>query len=585
MKDPEFSPEEILKTHPLWFYIKRNRTFFFLGMLFLLITNTVDGLYPLIIKRGIDQIVDGKSASEIAPTALIFFVTMSFLAGSRYCWRVYFGRYHTLAAEDLRNRIFRHLTTMGPQFFKKNPIGELMSLITNDVQSFRQAIGSGVLVLVDGVSIIAIVLPIMIWMQPSWTFKTLVFLPLVPILIWKVTKLIFDRYKTQQDKLSELSGYSQETVAGIRVIKSFAREENQLSGYNILSRGFEKACNRVASVDSLFVPVMQFGVATGTVILLFVAADDIISGAATIGTLVAFQRYIHKMVWPMTALGMGLSQFQKGMASFSRIKDILKQKTDIPDEGSIEIKNFENLKVQNLTFQFPENTSPVLKNISFEVQAGQKVGIVGPVGSGKTTLFHLLTRLYPSPAGTIYVNGHEIQQITQRSLHLQMAFVPQEPFLFSESIAENMRMGIELHAPEGDVVHWAQVVDIKNEIEDLPEKFHSELGERGVNLSGGQKQRLTIARGLMTRAPLILLDDSLSAVDHKTEKIIQSQLAGHMESKKTQMIIAHRLSSVEDADQIIVLNQGEIEAIGKHRELIESSPTYRRMAEIQGYLS
>jgi ATP-binding cassette subfamily B protein len=584
MKETDIPTEEFVQHHPLWFYIRKNKRAFLLGMFFLVITNLADGLYPLILKKGIDQISDGAPLHAISITAVVFFLTMASLAITRFCWRVFFGKYHTLAAEDLRNRIFQHLTTMGPQFFKQNPIGELMSLITNDVQSFRQAIGSGVLVLVDGVTIVIIVLPLMISMQPWWTLKTLIFLPLVPFLIWKVTKVIFKRYKLQQDKLSELSGFSQETVAGIRVIKSFAQEKNQLKAYNHLSGRYEETCNGSASVDAMFGPVMQFGVASGTVILLFVAAPDLISGAATIGTLVAFQRYIQKMVWPMTALGMGLSQYQKGMASFSRIKEVLLKKTDIPDQGAIDLKHFETLKVKNLSFQFPESSQPTLKNINFEIQAGQKVGLVGPVGSGKTTLLHLLNRLYPAPTGTILINDHEIQEITQRSLHMNFALVPQEPFLFSESISANIKMGVEQDIPDEEVHHWAQVVDIKNEIEGLPHQFQAELGERGVNLSGGQKQRLTIARGLMTKAPVIWLDDSLSAVDHKTEKTIQDQLAGHIDSKRTQVIVSHRLSAVENANQIIVLNQGEVEAIGTHQELIQKSPTYRRMAEIQGYL-
>ena len=579
------SERDFLDQHPLWFYIRKQKVHFALGMFFLIVTNIFDGLYPLVLKKGIDQISAGANLGSLGTTALFFFAIMATLAGTRFCWRVFFGRYHTLAAEDLRNRIFRHLTAMGPQFFKQNPIGELMSLITNDVQSFRHAIGSGVLILVDGISIIFIVLPLMIWMEPTWTWKTLIFLPLVPFLIWKVTKLIFKNYKVQQTHLSELSGVSQEIVAGIRVIKSFAQEDNKLGQYNRLSSIYENACNKVAKIDALFVPVMQFGVASGTVILLFIASDDVFSGAATIGTFVAFQRYITKMVWPMTALGMGLSQFQKGMASFTRIKEVLLKKTDIPDEGQIEIKNFENIEVRNLTFQFPESSVPALKNISFSIQAGQKVGLVGPVGSGKTTLLHVLNRLYPAPRETVFVNGHEITDITQRSLHLQMAMVPQEPFLFSESVAENMQMGLEESQPDDEVRKWAQVVDIKSEVEALPHQFNSQLGERGVNLSGGQKQRLTIARGLMTRAPMIILDDSLSAVDHKTEKTIQDQLSNQLQGRKTQLVVSHRLSAVENADQIIVLNQGQIEAIGTHQQLVEKSSTYRKMAEIQGYLA
>jgi ATP-binding cassette, subfamily B, multidrug efflux pump len=571
------------KQNPILFYIKTHRRPFFTGLFFLLITNIFDSATPLILKRGIDQIVAGDPLETLSVTAIFYFVLTACIAVCRFCWRIFFARYHTFAAEDLRNRIFKHLTAMGPQFFKKNPIGELMSLITNDVQSFRTGMGSGVLVLVDGVSLIFIVLPMMLWMQPDWTWKVLILLPTVPFLIWKVTGLIFRYYKIQQDKLSELSGISAEIVAGIRVIKSFAQESSKLNFYNSSSRRYEDACNRVARVDSLFGPVMQFGVASGTVILLFVGGNDVFTGAASIGTLVAFQRFISKMVWPMTALGMGLSQVQKGMASFSRIRNVLEQVTDIPDNGQTEIKDFESLKVKNLNFQFPENSSPSLKNISFEIHRGEKIGLVGPVGSGKTTLLHLLNRLYPAPSGTIFINDIELDRITQRSLHLQMALVPQEPFLFSDSVADNMTMGLEESAPDEEVVFWAQAVDIHSEIEDLPQKFQSQLGERGVNLSGGQKQRLTIARGLMTRAPMIQLDDSLSAVDHKTEKTIQKQLEENLQGKKTQIIVSHRLSAVEDADQIIVLNSGEIEAIGTHQDLLKTSKTYRNLAEIQGY--
>lgn len=592
MKSPEQKTTENdleldLNKNPLWHYIRKHKKHFSLGMFFLLITNTLDGIYPLILAKGIDQISSGKPLHELGQTALLFFGSMAVLAGSRFCWRVFFGRYHTLASEDLRNRIFKHFTTMGPQFFKKNPIGELMSLITSDVQYFRRGIGSGVLVLVDGVSIICVVLPLMIYLEPHWTWKTLIFLPLVPFLILKVTRLIFKYYKIQQDKFAELSGISQEIVAGIRVIKSFALEDKRLKFYNEKSLEFEKSANKTAQVDSLFGPVMQFGVASGTVILLFVAADDVFSGAATIGTFVAFQRYISKMVWPMTALGMGLSQFQKGMASFERIKTVLLEKTDIPDVGTTEIRDFEKLEVRNLTYQFPENSQPTLKNISMEIRAGQKVGIVGPVGSGKTTLLHLLNRLYPAPRGSIWINGHEITDITQRSLHMQMAMVPQEPFLFSETVSENMKMGLQEEIDHEEVEHWASVVDIKNEVDALPHQFHSQLGERGVNLSGGQKQRLTIARGLMTRAPVLMLDDSLSAVDHKTEKVIQEQLHRQMkgrEIKKTQVIVTHRLSAIENADQIFVMNHGRIEAVGTHQQLMKSNAIYQKMAEIQGYM-
>ncbi len=550
-------------------------------MFFLILTNTIDGLYPLVLKKGIDQVTQKIAIGEISKTAALFFLMMAGLALTRFCWRTYFGKYHTLAAEDLRNRLFQHMAQMGPNFFQKNSVGELMSLITNDVQSFRQGIGSGVLVLVDAITIVCIVLPIMLLMNPEWTLKTLVFLPLVPFIIWRLTKLIFTNYKIQQDNLSELSGISQEIIAGIRVIKSFAQEKTRLSIYNRISKKYELSSNRTAITDALFMPVMEFGVASGSVILLFVAAPDVLSGAATIGTLVAFQRYIQKMVWPMTALGLGLSQYQKAMASFSRMKELFDQQTDIPDNGTIELKTFDGLRVKNLSYQYPGSQSWALKNLNFEIQKGQTIGLIGPVGSGKTTLLHLLNRLYPAQAETILINEVSIEKYTQSSLHRQLVLVPQEAFLFSESILDNVALSEGASDLEG-VRDWSRVVDIDKEIEGLPQKFHSHLGERGINLSGGQKQRLTIARGLMVRAPFIMLDDSLSAVDTKTERSIQDRLDRHGKSRQTKLIVSHRLTSVERADQIIVLKNGEIEAIGKHADLLISSKTYSRLAEIQG---
>lgn len=581
--EPElYSDNTRLIQNPLWYYIRQNKRSFTIGMFFLLITNALDGAYPLVLKTAVDLVATKASVDEIKNTAILFFAMMAGLALTRYLWRSYFGRYHTDAAEDLRNRIFYHLTKMGPTFFKKNPVGEIMSVLVNDVQSFRNAIGQGVLVFVDGVVILSVILPLMIYLNPSWTWKTLILLPLVPFLIQKITKVIFKSYKDQQDKLAELSGTAQELVAGIRVIKSFAQEENRLSAYNQYSKQYELSCNKTARWDSLFMPIMEFGVTSGSVILLFVGTTDVLSGAATIGTFIAFQRYIRKMVWPMTALGLGFSQYQKGMASFTRIKDVLLEKSDIPDDGTEVLEDFQSLEVQNLSFQYPDGNSPVLKNISFKIKAGELIGIVGPVGSGKTTLLHLLTRLYPTQPNTILLNNKSIESIKQKSLHEKIVMVPQEAFLFSETISENIQFGIEKNIEE-ELELWAKTVDIDNEIRSLPSAYDSQLGERGVNLSGGQKQRLTIARALCTRAPVVILDDSLSAVDVSTEANISKSIETMSDVKKTRIIVAHRLTAVENADQIIVLKDGQIEFIGKHKELLSKSPTYRNMAEIQGY--
>nr|WP_255490308.1 ABC transporter ATP-binding protein [Bdellovibrio sp. KM01] len=550
-------------------------------MLFLLFTNALDGIYPLVMKQIIDSIEARAPMSEITKTCMIFALVMASLAATRLGWRAFFGKFHTYAAEDIRRRIFNHLTSLGPNFFHKNQVGELMSLLTNDVQSFRQAIGPGLLILADGVIIIAIVFPIMVMMNWSWTWKVLIFLPLVPLMIWKVMKLIHTNYKIQQDRFSELTGVAQETVGGIRVIKSFSQEHNRTQLFNGVSAAFEKACNKVAKVDSLFVPVMEFGVTSGSVILLFVAKDDLYAGTVTIGTFFAFHRYIQKMVWPMTALGMGFSMMQKGYASFDRIKDVLKTDTDIPDNGKIEITRFEKLEFRNVSYKHQSSTVYALKNVSFTLKAGESLGIMGPVGAGKTTLLHLLTRLYPLTEGEIFVNGHAIEDITQESLRKTFLLVPQEAFLFSESISENVSFGLSERASDQDILRMTETVDLTREIQSLPHQFESQLGERGVNLSGGQKQRLTIARGLIMKTPVLILDDSLSAVDTRTEKAIENEL-GKDKGSMSRIIVAHRLSSLKTVDRLLILRDGEVEALGTYQEVLKVSPTFQKTVSIQG---
>lgn len=566
---------------PLWYYIKNNPRSFGLGMLFLVITNTLDGLYPLIMKTAIDQIESQVPLDDLGKTSLIFFAIMTGLAVTRYGWRVHFGQFHTFAAEHIRQKLFHHMTSLGPNFFHKNQVGELMSLLTNDVQSFRQTIGPGLLILADGIIIIAVVLPIMISMNWEWTWKTLVFLPLVPFLIWKVMRLIHANYKTQQDRFSELTGVAQETVGGIRVIKSFAQEDNRTKLFNGVSSAFERSCNKVARLDAFFIPVMEFGVTSGSVILLFVAKDDIYSGAVTIGTFVAFHRYIQKMVWPMTALGMGFSFFQKGYASFDRIKTVLLTETDIPDKGTHTLEKFESLEFKNVSYKHQGGSTYALKDVSFTLHAGESLGIMGPVGSGKTTLLHLLSRLYPLAEGQILINDIPIEKITQESLHKIFLLVPQEAFLFSDSIKENVSFGLQERASDEDILRMTEIVDLNKEIEALPHKFDSQLGERGVNLSGGQKQRLTIARGLIMKAPVLVLDDSLSAVDTRTEKAIEEELAkGQLTMSR--IIVAHRLSSLKAVQKLLILKDGQVEAWGTYAEVLTKSPTFQKIVQIQG---
>lgn len=571
--------DSFLLKHPFWFYVRSHPRAVALGLISLVVTNLLDGLYPLLLKEGLDLVEKKSDLSEISRVSMTFFALMVSLAFTRFLWRLGFGYFHSKAAEHLRTTLFNHLTKMSSHFFNKNPVGELMSLITNDVQSFRHAIGPGLLVVADGVIIIPVILPIMIHLNWDWTWKSLIFLPFVPFFIWKVMRTIHKKFKIQQGKFSTLTGFSQESLAGIRVIKSYALEDRRNEQFSKLSKNYEESCNDVALIDSVFGPIMEIGMASGAVILLFIAKDDLMSGAVSIGTFVAFHRYIGKMIWPMTALGLGLSMFQKGWASFDRIKEVLLKESDVEDLGKFELQHFDSLEFKNVSFQYPESNFKVLKDINFKLYRGETLGITGPVGAGKTTLMSLLLRLYPLKEGEILVNGMNINECTLESLRGIFLLIPQEAFLFSDTVENNLSFALSSKMEKDKSAALLELVDLKNEIENLPEKEQALLGEKGVNLSGGQKQRLTLARGMAAVSKVLILDDSLSAVDTKTEENIEKTLTQSKEQSR--IIIAHRLSSLKGTHKILVLKDGQVEAFDHFEKLKSLSPTFANLVAMQ----
>lgn len=586
-----------LLRNPLWHYIKKFRRSFGLGMFFLVVTNVLDGIYPLFLAMIIDRVAARMAFTDLWGPLAAFFATMAGLAVSRYLWRVHFGNYHTHAAEDLRNLLMSHLLKLTPRFYQKNQLGELMSLIVNDVQSFRQSIGSAVLILVDGVIMVVVILPLMIMMSWDWTWKTLIFLPLVPFMIKSLMNAIYRKSKEVQDNLSELSGYAQETVTGVRVIKGFAAENERSRDYARLSRKYETANVELALIDSLWSPVMYFGVASGTVILLFIGLDDVMTGAVSLGTLVAFQRYISKMIWPVTALGLGLSQYKKGMAAFDRIKAVLLEKPDVEFRGAAGASagEFTGLEVRDLDFAYPGTAEPALRNVNLSLRPGEKIGITGPVGAGKSTLLHLLLGFYSLPPGKIVVNGRDLFDWDEEKLRDVFTLIPQDVFLFSDSVRANIRYALpedhpvrvvnggELSSADADGVdlaeHILDRVQILEEMRALPGGLEATLGERGINLSGGQKQRLALARGLVRPSALILMDDVLSAVDFKTEEKILNELA---RMRTSCLIVSHRIAALKHCDRILVLNGGRVEALGTFDEVLAASPFFRELYDIQG---
>jgi ATP-binding cassette subfamily B multidrug efflux pump len=561
---------------------------FWIGIGFLTITNVLDVIPPLIIMRGVDQITSHAPSTELAKTAALFAVLTFALAIVRFQWRMQYGKFHQNLAKDLRQRVFKKLTELGPTFYSRNPIGELMSLITNDVETIRMGMGPGLLVLMDAVLYFLTIPPIMLMLSVHLTFKTLALLPILPVFIHWLGNVIHRRFLEVQDRFGELSGITQEGITGIRVIKSYVQEDNQVKVFNHASRKWQDHSMQVAWAESFMHPVMEFCVSVGVVLLLYFGSKDVLVGALTIGGFVAFQRYITKMVWPMTAVGWGFSLVSQARASMDRVDEFLKTAPDVlalPAKSKNLSENSLNgpIEIRNLSFGYPHSPRLALRNISLTIKPGDTLGIVGPVGAGKTTLAQLLCHLFAVERGKIFVNSNDINDIALETLRRHISLVPQDTFLFSASITENMAFGMESAPPVEHLVRVAQIAKLDEEIENLPQRYNTMLGERGVNLSGGQKQRMTITRALLRKSPVIIFDDSLSAVDAETETLILRRLKEETQKHMT-IIISHRLSTLSLCNRIVVLKDGAMEALGTPEELRSASDTYRELLQLQGYV-
>ncbi len=563
-------------------YIRLHWRPFSAGLIALLVTNSLDVLSPLLIGRAIDQIVGEKPFNEVARTVGIVLAVTLALGVFRFGWRFFWGRFHHSVAEDLRNRLFAKFTVLGPSFFARQTTGGLMSLINNDVNSFRMAVGPGMLVLFDSLFLLLIV-PVLMWnISPDWTWRCMILLPLVPFVVHRILRRTEKAYQNQQASFAEMAGGAQEIVSGIRVIKSYAQEENQTRLFNLHSRKYMDACYGVAKVDAAFGPSLEIAAAAGSVILIVIGAGPVMAGTVTLGAFFAFYQYIQKMVWPMEGLGISFSHFQVGRAAFARIKDLLNQTLDTPDNGQAEPKDLQTLEVKDLTFTYPGETRPALSQISFQLNKGEVLGVVGPTGAGKSTLAEALCHLYPLPAGKIAINGLPIENIRKHSLRRLIGMVPQDTFVFTRALGENIVFGSP-GSTSRDIHQAAELVKLDDEVRSWPDGFETMIGERGVNLSGGQRQRVTLARALIRTSPLVIIDDALSAVDAKTGEAILNNLRRRLRegSRCAAIVISHRLANLSWADRILVLNQGRVEALGSHEELLYSSPTYRQLHELQ----
>jgi ATP-binding cassette subfamily B protein len=419
----------------------------------------------------------------------------------------------------------------------------------------------------------------------SWglTWKTLCLLPFLPVFVSWLGGIVDRRFETVQERFSELAGLATENISGIRLVKTYVQEENQAKIFNAKSNEWHQSSLKVAWPESFMHPVMEFCVSVGVAVLIIWGGDQVIKEAITVGTFFAFHRYISKMAWPMTAIGWGYSLISQARASLRRVDEFLNTPIDVNlIEETGEKKNLNGeITINHLNFNYPSTTQGALHDISLKIPQGTTLGIVGTVGAGKTTLVHLLSGLYKVERGTIVINGVDINDIPLQQLRQHIAVIPQDTFLFSRTVHENIGYGLESLPDLPAASQYARLVSFDREVIDLPNGWNTLLGDRGVNLSGGQKQRLTMARALIRQSSVVIFDDSLSSVDAETEtnilRALQTELKG-----KTAIIVSHRLSAVSDCDQILVLHNGQKEALGTPQEVASSSLTLKELLALQG---
>ena len=480
---------------------------------------------------------------------------------------------------DIKNEIFVHYQQLPLSFYRKNSTGDLMARISEDVSRVRMYLGPAIMYGINLMVLFPLVVGYMLSVNVELTLYSLLPLPILSLSIYFVNNLINERSEKIQRSLSGLSTFVQEAFSGIRVLKGFVREEDSAYDFNKASEDYKDKSIRLTLVQSLFYPLILALIGVSTILTVYIGGIQVIEGTIGYGVIAEFILYVNMLTWPVTALGWVTSIIQRAAASQTRINEFMDEKNDILSIANLEKEIQGDVQVKNLTFVYPESRIKALNNISFEINAGEALAIIGTTGSGKTTIANLLMRMYDSTEGEILIDGRTIKAYSIASLRKQIGFVPQDVFLFSDTIANNIGFGLD-SIPPGLVEKAAQDADVYENILDFPNGFDTRLGERGITLSGGQKQRVSIARAIAKEPRILLLDDCLSAVDTKTENSILNALKKIMKGR-TSIIISHRVSSAKLADRIIVLDDGHIVEQGSQDELMDKKGVYAGLYEKQ----
>ncbi len=549
------------------------------GLALVVIGNVFTIAGPFLLKLAIDGITVSLSREVILTYALLI-VAAAVLSGiTRFGMRQLLNSISRNIETDLRNDVFRHLLRLSPEFYDRWRTGDLMSRATNDVLAVRQVAGPAIMYLVNTTAVSVFALALMMWISPTLTAIAMIPMVLIPVAVVWFGSRIHSRFERIQEQFSELNSFAQENLSGIRIVQAYAREDDQVRRFGIRSTEYMERNLDLARIWGAFFPALRFLGGLGAVIVLWLGGREVIAGHITLGEFVAFGLYLTLLMWPMIAVGWVTNLFQRGAASMGRINALLATEPAIDDAAeTIDSPITGAIEFRNVWFRYPETERWVLEDVNFMIEPGETVAIVGATAGGKSTIVRLMARLYDVTRGEILIDGIDVRNRRLESLRSAIATVPQEPFLFSDTLRENLI----LDDTESDdrLARAIDVAQLRTTLDEIPGGLDTLLGERGINLSGGQKQRATIARALHRDSPILILDDSLSAVDTVTEEAILEGLREFMEGR-TSIIVSHRVSAVAGADKILVLDEGHIVETGKHAELLAAGGVYARLLERQ----
>ncbi len=476
---------------------------------------------------------------------------------------------------DLKNEIYAHYQTLPLSFYRRNNTGDLMARISEDVSKVRMYIGPAIMYGINLFTLFLMVIPFMFTINPTLTIYSLIPLPLLSISIYFVNNIINQRSEQIQKSLSDLSTFVQEAFSGIRVIKAFSRENEVAQSFEKESNTYKEKSLRLVLVDSLFFPLIMGLIGLSVILTVYVGGIEVFNGQVTTGNIAEFIIYVNMLTWPVASLGWITSIIQRAAASQKRVNEFLNTKNDIISEEGIVTKIRGDLHFENVSFVYPDSGIKALKAVSFHIPAGESLAIIGTTGSGKSTIANLICRLYDVSEGQILVDGRDLRDYDIASHRSQVGYVPQDIFLFSDTIANNIAFG-NPNLSKAEIEKAAKDADLLDNLAHFPKGFETRVGERGITLSGGQKQRVSIARAIATSPSIMILDDALSAVDTKTENAILNAMAKIMVDR-TSIIITHRVSSTKLADRIVVLDDGEIIEKGSYEELLEKNGVFREL--------